>query len=195
MNPDIALWSVLALFALWIAVYYLWPDFRNDTFREDVFSVRDEMFLYAAQGKIGFDDPAYTISRDRMNGLLRHGHELTFTRMVLILATHSMEKPNVLTRWEAAVEELPPQTQAKMKEFNVRVVIAVLQHVVFYSFFRYMALRPVMFFVPLRKVVEVVESPKVASGVERLESESLERDARLQARALAAQPPATVHPL
>jgi hypothetical protein len=192
MNPDIALWSVLALFALWIAVYYLWPDFRNDTFREDIFSVRDEMFLYAAQGNIGFNNPAYTILRDRMNGLLRHGHELTLSRMVLILATHTMEKPDVLTKWEAAVEELPNQTQAKMKEFNVCVVIYVLQHVVFYSFFRYMALRPLMFFVPLRKVVE---SPKVASGVERLENESLERDARLQARALTAQPSATVNVL
>ena len=180
MNPDIALWSVLALFALWIAVYYLWPDFRNDTFREDLFSVRDQMFLYAAQGNIGFDSPAYTILRDRMNGLLRHGHELTLTRMILIAATHSMRKPEALSRWEAAVEELPEQTQAKMKEFNICVVIFVLQHVVFHSFFRYMALRPVMFFVPLRKVVE---SPTVASGVERLENESLERDARLQARA------------
>ena len=32
--------------------------------------------------------------------------------------------------------ELPKQTQDKMKEFNVCVAIAVLQHVVFCSFFR-----------------------------------------------------------
>jgi hypothetical protein len=192
MNPAIVLNSVLALFALWIAVYYLWPDFRNDTFREDIFSVRDAMFLYAAQGNISFDDPAYTILRERMNGLLRHGHELTLTRMALILATHSMVKPEVLTRWEAAVEELPKQAQVKMKEFNVCVVIYVLQHVVFYSFFRYIALRPLMFFVSLRKVVE---SPKVASGVESLENESLERDARLQARAKAAAAEANLQPV
>jgi hypothetical protein len=184
MNPGTILDSVLALFALWIAVYYFWPDFRIDTFREDIFSVRDAMFLYAAQGNISFEHPAYTILRDRMNGLLRHGHELTLSRMVLILATHPMEKPDVISRWEEAVAELPEQTQAKMKEFNLCVVIYVLQHVVFYSFFRYMALRPLMFFVSLRKIVA---SPKVASGVESLENESLERDARLQARAKAAE--------
>jgi hypothetical protein len=192
MNPATILDSVLALFALWIAVYYLWPDFRNDTFREDIFSVRDAMFLYAAQGNISFDHPAYTILRERMNGLLRHGHELTLTRMALILTTHSMVKPDVLTRWEAAVEELPEQAQVKMKEFNVCVIIYVLQHVVFYSFFRYMALRPLMFFVSLRKVVE---SPKVASGVESLENESLERDARLQARAKAGAAEANLQPV
>lgn len=182
MNPDIALRSVLALFALWIAVYYLWRDFRNDTFREDIFSVRDDMFLYAAQGNISFDHQAYTILRNRMNGLLRHGHEFTLTRMALVLATHTIVKPEALIRWEAAVEELPKETQDKMKEFNVCVAIFVLQHVVFYSFFRYMALRPLMFLIQVRKVVE---SPKVASGVERLESETLERD-RLQMQAAAA---------
>lgn len=184
MNPDIALRSVLALFALWIAVYYLWRDYRSDSFREDIFSVRDRMFLWAAQGNIGFDHPAYRILRDRMNVLLRHAHEFTLTRMVLILATHSTEKPEILVEWEAAVEELPKETQDAMKEFNACVAIFVLQHVIYYSFFRYMALRPLMFFVKVRHVV--AESPRVVSGVERLESETVEKEARLQARAATA---------
>jgi hypothetical protein len=189
MNPEIALISVLALLALWIAVYYLWPDFRNDAFREHLFSIRDRMFLYAAQDNIGFDHPAYALLRDRMNGLLRHGHEFTMTRMALILATQSLAKPEVLLRWEAAVEELPKETQTKMKEFNLCVNVAVLQHVVFCSFFRYMTLRPLILLFQLRKRVEfrkLVESPKLASGVERLESESLEREERLQAHAATA---------
>lgn len=183
MNPNIALISVLALFALWIAVYYLWRDFRNDTFREDIFSVRDLMFIYAAQGNISFDHPAYTILRNRMNVLLRHGHEFTLSRMALVLATHSIVKPESLLRWESAVQELPKETQDKMKELNLCVAIYVLQHVVFYSFFRYITLRPLMFLVHLRRVVQ---SPKVATGVERLESASLERDERLQAKAATA---------
>jgi hypothetical protein len=177
MNIDIAIVirSVLALFALWIAVYYLWPDFRHDSFREDIFSVRDEMFLYAAQGNIDFGNPAYTILRDRMNGLLRHGHDFTLTRMALIMSTHSSIKSDSIAQWEAAVNELPADTQAKMRDFNIRVAIFVLQHVVFYSFFRYMMVRPLMFLVKLR---EVIKSPKVASGVERLESKTLEQEAR-----------------
>jgi hypothetical protein len=180
MNPDIAIRSVLALFALWIAVYYLWRDFRNDAFREDIFSVRDQMFLYAALGNVSFDHPAYTILRNRMNGLLRHGHEFTLTRMFLILLTHGGDLKNEsVVRWEAAVEELPAETQARMREFNVCVAIFVLQHVIFFSFFRYMALRPLMFLVKVRKVIE---SPRVASGVERLESETLEQEARVLGR-------------
>jgi hypothetical protein len=173
MNIDTAIKSLLEMCALWIVTYYVWPDFRHDAFREDIFSVRDEMFLFAAQGNIIFDNPAYTILRERMNALLRHGHDLTITRMTLILITHRGMKHELSDRWEAAIAELPEQTQAKMREFSLRVTIFVLQHVVYYSFFRYMVVRPFMFLVEVRTVIK---SPQVVSGVERLESEALEQE-------------------
>jgi hypothetical protein len=178
MNPDIAMTaitSVVGLFGLWIAVYYLWRDFRNDAFRDDIFSVRDRMFLYAAQGNISFEHPAYTILRNRMNALLRHGHEFTLTRLVLLLATGNVEKDQALIAWESALAELPSETQEKLKDFNVCVTIFVLQHVVFFSFFRYIILRPAMFLVHLP---QVIKSPKVANTVETLESATIERDLR-----------------
>ncbi len=99
-------------------------------------------------------------------------------------------KPDVLIRREAAVEELSEQTQASRKEFNACVVGYVPQHRVFYSFLRYLVFRPILFFGPLRKVIE---RPKVASGVERLENQSLETEAGLQARALSSPPSTTVN--
>jgi hypothetical protein len=53
------------------------------------------------------------------------------------------------------------------------VAIFVLQHVFFFSFFRYIALRPLMVLVQLR---EVIKSPKVADSVEKLESATIERE-------------------
>lgn len=178
MNFDIAIRSVLALFFLWIVVNYLWPDFRCDAFREDIFSVRDEMFLYAVQGNISFDHPAYTTLRNRMNTILRHAHEFTLTRLVLVLLTRDNQKNEEIVRWEKAVNDLPADTQAKMKDFNLRFAIFVLQHLFYYSFFRYMIFRPLMLFVNVR-VREVIASPKVASGVEQLESKTLDEEDRL----------------
>jgi hypothetical protein len=188
MTPDIAIRSVLALFALWVVVYYFWRDFRLDVFREDIFSVRDRMFLYAAKGNISFNHPAYTILRNRMNVLLRHGHEFTLTRMVFVLLTHGNTNNEAVLQWEAAVEGLPERTQASMRDFNLSVVIFVLQHLVFFSFFRYMMIRPLMFLV---KISWVIESPKVVSGVEQLESHTQEQEARLLDRAAAADHAAT----
>jgi hypothetical protein len=177
MNMDIALRTILYLFFLWIVVYYLWPDYRNDAFRNHVFSIRDRMFLYAAQGNITFDHPAYAILRNRMNTLLRHGHEFTLTRVALIVATHDIEKNEAILKWHAAVAELPVATQEKMKEFNTCVAIAVAQHILYCSFFRYMVLRPLSFLVPSPR--NVIKSPKVVSSVEQLESQTIEREARL----------------
>ena len=81
------------------------------------------------------------------------------------------------------MSELPADVQAKMKEFSMRVAIFVFMHVMYYSFFRYMVIRPLMFSIPLPKVIE---SPKVASGVEGLESETVARETRLLGRAATA---------
>lgn len=169
----IALESLLGLFGLWIVVYYLWRDFRNDSYREDIFSVRDEMFLYAADGNIPFDHPAYTLLRTRMNGLLRHGHELTLTRLLILLAVYDNVRSLSFSAWERAVEQLPDKTRERMKDFNLRINIFVLQHLVYLSFFRYIALRPLMFVIRIR---DVMDRPHVTNTVERLETATLEEE-------------------
>lgn len=175
--------SLLGLFWLWVVVFYLWPDFRHDAFRNDLFSLRDEMFLYAAKGNIPFGHPAYTMLRTRMNRLLLHGHDFTLTRMIFVIQTHDLGRNEWLEQWEKVVAELPVDVQTVMRDFHLRVSIFVLQHVVFYSFFRYMLLRPLMVLIEVRNVMK---STKLTSGVEKLESETLEREAYLSDRRVTA---------
>lgn len=178
MSLDIALKSIVGLFALWFFVYYLWRDYRIDTFRDHVFSIRDRMFLYAAKGNIGFDHPVYTILRNRMNVLLRYGHAFTLTRMFLVLVSHDKLKTDSVVKWEAMVEELPEEVRHKMREFNLCVAVAVFQHIIYYSFFRYAFVRPFMIFLNPFQVREIVERPRVVLTVEHLESDALEQEAR-----------------
>jgi len=178
MNAYIALKSVFGLFVLWFFVYYLWRDYRLDSFREDVFSIRDRMFLYAAEGNIGFNHPAYTILRNRMNTILRYGHELTLAKLVLSTGAHARLRSEPIIQWEAAVEELPKEIQRKMREFNLCFLIFVLQHVVYCSFFRYVVVRPFMFFFNPFNFSTMMDRPSVVSTVEHLESDALEEEAR-----------------
>jgi len=170
---------------LWIIVCYLWGDYRNDAFRDHVFSIRDRMFLYAANGNVSFSHPAYAILRSRMNALLRHGHEFTLTRMVLVLTTHPTVKSESTVKWEAALAQLPEETQSKLKEFNLCVAVAVFQHMVYCSFFRYLVCRPLVFFFG-PGVRYIVARPRVVESVERLETESVEQEKRLLGRAATA---------
>lgn len=177
--------SVLWLLGLWILVFYLWRDYRLDSFRDHVFSIRDELFLYAAKQNIKFHDPAYTILRDRMNASLRYAHEFTMTRLLLVSGMHEPQKSPFLVKWEASVRELPEATQMKMREINVRYNEAMLQHVIYLSFLRYLVLRPVAVFNRLL-VREAVESATIESSVERLESDALQQDAHRLGRSATA---------
>lgn len=69
----------LSLFVLFRAL----PTYRVDSFRQMMFCVRDELFDFAAQGNVSFNDPAYILLRQQMNALIRYGHQLTVFRMVM----------------------------------------------------------------------------------------------------------------
>ena len=181
MSLAVALKSLLALTGLWFAVYYLWRDYRVDAFRDHVFAIRDRMFLYAAQGNISFENPAYALLRDRMNMMLRHGHEFSMTRLLLVIAKQPVTPtPKTFVKWQEAVDELPKPISEKMKEFNLVFVVALVQHVIFYSFFRYMFIRPLMPLLNQFKVREVVDKPKVVRTFEQLETETAAQEARLK---------------
>src|SRR5271155_490797 len=139
MNYYIVLKSVIGLAALWYFVFYLWRDYRLDSFREHLFSIRDRMFMYAADGNIRFDHPAYTTARIRANQLIRYCHQLTLTRFIIILATHPMPNTAVaVAEWEKLTADLPSDVRLKMLEFRLCISVASLQYLVYSSFFRYM---------------------------------------------------------
>jgi hypothetical protein len=166
--------SALGLFGLWIAVYYLWPDYRNDAYREDIFSVRDEMFLFALDNNIPFDHPAYALLRARMNLLLRHGQELTVNRLLILSTLRKDVRSETFLGWQRAVTELPEGLRQQMAEFNLRINIFVLQHLIYRSFFRYLLFRPIM--AAGLSIRAVIAKPHVERTVEKLETATIEEE-------------------
>ena len=67
----------LSLLGLWVWFFWLYRDYRVDAYRQRVFALRNELWDYAAAGHISFDDPAYLVVRNRMNGLIRFAHLLS----------------------------------------------------------------------------------------------------------------------
>jgi len=193
MNPYIALSSILGLVGVWYLVSVRWSEYRLDSFRDDLFRIRDGLFMFAADDGISFEHPAYSILRERMNVLIRYAHEITLTRLIIVAATQDYysRKSAAIIKWEAAVAELPEPTRSGIEEYNRSLAFAIVKHLVFSSFFRYLAFRPTISIVKLlkgRDVLrnEVVNSPRVVSNVEALESDALEQDAIAQEKAIAA---------
>lgn len=179
MNADIALISIFTLTALWFCVYYLWRDYRLDAFREHLFSIRDRMFIYAAEGHIRFDHPVYTSIRTRANQLIRHGHHLNLTRFIIITATQPVpDVRKIFEEWEKMAEDLPPDVRLKTMEFRLCISVASLQHMVYSSFFRYMLVRPLTLLKDPFKINELKEHPRFANTVERFECDAVEEELR-----------------
>jgi hypothetical protein len=182
MSAYIVLKSAVALISLWVFIFFFWKDYRIDTFREHVFSLRDRLFIYAADNKISFSDPAYAILRGRMNVALRYAHEFTMTRFLTFAAFRTPARNPDVERWEGAAAALRSATdREKLREFNTTLSIAILQLIVYRPFFLYIILRPLVGVASLLLHVDyprrVLQKPEVASGVEHLESEAIE-DAR-----------------
>jgi|HubBroStandDraft_6_1064221.scaffolds.fasta_scaffold92184_2 hypothetical protein len=177
MNFDVvAILSAVNLLALWIFVFYFWRDYRVDAFRDHVFSIRDKMFLFAANGGVSFDDPAYTILRFRMNVFLRYGHEFTLTRALFVAFVSAPPTFRERQRWEKALEGLPPESRDALRQFSVTLSVAILQLMAYRSLLLYVFLRPIMSTSRIEAVIK--KQPNLASTVERVESETLEDDAR-----------------
>ena len=88
-----------------------------------MFCVRDEMFDYAADGNIGFDDPAYQLLRREMNGLIRYGHQLTFFRSLIEIGIRRLSGGGTRLFWNDAWENAlamidSEAVKAKMKSFH-----------------------------------------------------------------------------
>lgn len=174
----ISVMSALGLAALSLFVFYFWRDYRLDVFRENLFNVRDALFLYALDNGIEFNDPAYSILRERMNIMLRFAHELDLTRLLLVatLQPFSTENPDLLT-WEMAVDALPSDpVKMRLREFRDRFVLVIFEHILLLSFPRFMVLRPIRALVQVRTMIKHRVLPKATPGIEQLESEALEEE-------------------
>lgn len=169
--------SVIGLLALWAFVFLFWKDYCLDSFRQNVFELRDELFLYAAQGHISFRHPAYKNLRDRMNAAIRYGHGFTLARFVVAL-TQVRHIPNEESAvWEKAVEELAEDRRSTLNQFRSRFAFAALRYAILRSFSLAVFVSCLRVLTGLKDALKRSSTERVVIAVERVELETIE-DAR-----------------
>lgn len=99
-----------------------------------MFAVRDDLFAYAASGKIGFDDPAYMLLRQAMNGFLRYGHNLTFYRLcitVILWNTEGRPQTKWSKAWALSLDGIKDQQVRKdLQQFHMQALSLVADRVI-----------------------------------------------------------------
>ena len=128
--------SVVAIFWL-IVIFKMIPEARLDSFRQRMFTIRDGLFDYAADGNIPFDHPAYLLLRAQMNGYIRFAHDLTVFRILMTVAARKIRGENPSSwhdGWERAIESIRnPDVQSQLRLFHHQALILAVKRLLFGS--------------------------------------------------------------
>lgn len=127
--------SAALLIMLTVVFLRLIPELRLDIFRQKMFSLRDELFDYAVAGNVKFDDPAYRLLRQSMNGNIRYGHQITFFRVFLNVLRWRLaeETPSMAwnQKWNQAIASVKnDDVRGKLMEFHNRSISLVIERLV-----------------------------------------------------------------
>ena len=131
------LYSLVSLAGLALGLFLLHHDYFVDSFRQQLFALRDELFDLAADGEIPFDSPAYLLLRSTINGFIQYAHKLSIVNTVLLRGvvktcpTPRGSFPTFQRQWDAAVREINPETATKLsailRRMNFLVIAQILR--------------------------------------------------------------------
>jgi len=79
---------ILNLAAISFLLYffdYPYRRYRERILRDHLFVVRDRLFIAAEKGTLSFDDRAYVITRQTLNGMIRFAHQISLWKVVAIV--------------------------------------------------------------------------------------------------------------
>jgi hypothetical protein len=159
--------SAVAIF--WsVIIFKVVPAQRLDRFRQRMFAIRDEVFDFAADGKIAFRYPAYILLRRQINGFIRYGHHLTVFRTLMTAAIHEIyRRPTTSAwrvEWESALDSLTPSTRRAMELFHYRTKVLVIKRLLFGS--------PPLWIVTLVFLVQITCQGAASSAIQALKAAS-----------------------
>lgn len=119
---------------IWALLCFGFRDLRIDYLRHKLFSLRDELFDCGVTGLVAFDDDAYRLFRQTLNGMIRFAHKATLLRLFLTMielkSNPALQIESTHHRWTKAVEKLPHDTQVKLLDLHYRMVRAFVVHLV-----------------------------------------------------------------
>jgi hypothetical protein len=108
-HPAVAL--VVFVFVAFLWAFFVWPyrRYRLALLRQRLFDLRDELFEYAKDhSTLEFEDPAYGITRTRINGMLRLAHDFSLASFLAIffaMRSMSAEERQLIEQHERRREE------------------------------------------------------------------------------------------
>ncbi len=126
--------SVLISATLLIVIWLLLRSWRDDNLRDQLFSIRDDMFLYAIDRGIA-DNSAHENLRLLINSLIRYAHRISLGRLLLLGMCQRVFKvradpPKTYVEWIQAVDALPAADADRMRGYHDQAMLLIMKHMI-----------------------------------------------------------------
>lgn len=120
----------IGLGVLFFVYHYMYKQTRFDHFREDIFTMRDELFDYMWQHNVSYQLPAYELMRDFLNGLIRLDERIFIAVIFFARFSHpSRQTPSLFV----AINEIPdPEVRKHFTKVKSRVFHRIITHLLLF---------------------------------------------------------------
>lgn len=146
MNNSLTIiFSLMSIAMIWIFLFWIYVDYRIDSFRQRVFALRDDLFDEAAEGRISFGK-AYGLMRSTMNGGIRFAHQITLFHMLVIAVTYPRRQGEIKfdALFSNAIVGLPEEEAEILAAYKNKFELIVAQHTILSSPFLLITIIPVI---------------------------------------------------
>jgi hypothetical protein len=126
--------SVIISMTFVVVIWRCMAGFHDDNLRDELFTVRDKMFLYAFDRGIA-DTAAHEKLRLLMNSLIRYAHRVSLGRLLLLdfsrrVFKMRLSQPETYIDWERAVDTLPADEAEQMRKFHDQAMLVMMKHMI-----------------------------------------------------------------
>ena len=117
--------------------------------------MRDEVFDYAASGKIDFNHPSYITLRNLMNGYIRYSHRISLLNVGIVMILTKLFNRNYQVKsfedvWQEAVQDLNSETKKEMSQFRIRAEMNLFYYLFLSSLFKKFVAIPMLLAVTVK---------------------------------------------
>jgi len=115
-----------------------------DNIRDQLFALRNEMFLYAFDGGV-LDSVAHRNLRSLMNAVIRYAHEISLYRLIFLACGHGLlhvkpTPPKLYAEWLDSINQLPHAQAEQFRRFHTQMTFLVFKQMMVGSLLGWLAI-------------------------------------------------------
>lgn len=157
--------QILASITVLVWFFYgPWRSFVIDLTRQNLFELRDEVFMLAVDGRIPFDHSAYKVFRNRLNAMIRFCEHYSFTAFIAAPADHNENPPSIFDSLNGLEDDLAKEIR---RRYHMAMAILVASMVSRSLFWTIVLMVSFPFFALVEMLRGVQHARRLAVNVER----------------------------